>query len=83
MDGAVTGFEGDRSFAMKFTDRHFAVEIELQLSPCANGTKLTHRIGIEPKALLGKLMSPAIRAGNRKQVAANLARLKSSLERRA
>jgi uncharacterized protein YndB with AHSA1/START domain len=81
MDGAVTNFERDRSFAMKFEDRHFTVEIELQLASAANSTKVTHRIVITPRALLGKLMAPMIRAGNRKQVTANLARLKRQLER--
>jgi uncharacterized protein YndB with AHSA1/START domain len=81
MDGTVTGYDRGRHLAMHFTDRQFAVDVVFHLAPEAAGTTVTHRITITPRSFVGRLMSPMIGAGNRRQVAANLARAKALLER--
>ena len=80
MDGVVTGYEPGRHLAMRFDDDRFEVEVGFLLSASNSGTLVGHTVTITPKSLLGRLMSPLIRIGNRKQVVSNLARAKEILE---
>jgi len=83
MDGTVTGYEPHRRLAMQYLDPRFAVDVEFELADERDGTAVMHRITITPRTLLGRLLAPVIRVGNRRQVSANLMRLKELLERRS
>jgi uncharacterized protein YndB with AHSA1/START domain len=80
MDGVVTAYDPGRQLAMRFTDDRFEVAIDFRLSASGSGTLVGHTVAITPKSLLGRLMSPLIQLGNRKQVVSNLARAKEILE---
>jgi len=80
MDGIVTAYEPGRHLAMRFADDTFEVGIEFHLNASDSGTLVGHVVTITPKSLLGRLMAPVIRLGNRKQVVNNLARAKEILE---
>jgi uncharacterized protein YndB with AHSA1/START domain len=83
MDGTVTGYEPHRRLAMQYVDPRFAVDVEFELAAEKDGTAVMHRITITPRTLLGRFLAPVIRVGNRRQVSANLRRLKALLERRS
>ena len=76
MDGEVTAFEPDRRLAIRLTDRKFEVEMDIALSEEQGDTWVTLAITITPRTLGGRLMTPLIRMGNRRQVKRNLVRLK-------
>lgn len=80
MDGAVAAWEPGRLLRMDFADGNFAVTISFAFAPLAAGTRVTHSVAIDTKGMLGKVMGPLIRAGNARQVQANLVRLKSQVE---
>lgn len=80
MEGTITAHEPGGRLEMKFSEPAFAVEVSFQFLPSPGGTTVTHRIGITPKSTMARLMTPMISAGNRQQVAQNLARLKRELE---
>lgn len=80
MDGVVTAYTPGGSLGMRFTDPKFTVEVDFRLGSSPAGTEVHHRIGITPTSLMGRLMSPMIQLGNRRQVASNLDRLKRLLE---
>ena len=80
MDGVVTEYERDRRIELSFTDAKFGVVVTLACTPSAGGTRVAHAIAITPKGAMAKLFSPLIRAGNRKQVKNNVARLKQHIE---
>lgn len=80
MDGEVTAFAPASTLAMRFRDPRFTVEVQLRLRPVPDGVQVEHGIDILPGSLLGRLMSPLIQMGNRRQVANNLARLKRLAE---
>jgi len=81
MQGTVTAYAPGKSLSMQFSDAKFTVKLSFELTPTAAGTEVRHSIDIVPGSALGKLMGPLIAAGNRKQVASNLARLKGLVER--
>jgi len=76
MDGEVTAFEPDRRLAIRLTDRKFEVEMDIALSEEHGDTWVTLAITITPRTFGGRLMTPLIRVGNRRQVKRNLVRLK-------
>lgn len=80
MSGALTEFELDRTLKMQFQDSMFAVQVGFSIEATAGGTKLSHFIEIDPKTLFGRTISPMIKAGNARQVAANIERLKGLLD---
>ena len=80
MDGLVTAYEPGAALGMRFTDPKFTVQVDFLLGPGLTGTEVHHRIDITPASLVGRLMSPFIQFGNRRQVANNLDRLKHLLE---
>ena len=62
----------------KYDDSMFDVSVDLRVSPSGAETLTTHIIEITPKTFAGKLMTPLIRFGLRKQTrdaAKNLKRL--------
>lgn len=80
MDGVVTAYAPAAALGMRFSDPRFSVDVDFRLAPSASGTTVQHRIGIAPRSLVGRLMSPLIQLGNRRQVSNNLARLKRLAE---
>jgi carbon monoxide dehydrogenase subunit G len=79
MSGVVSEYDAFRRLVMDFMDPRFGVSVSLDFAPAGTGTRVTHAIAIDAKGLMGKLMGPMIRAGNEKQVKANLARLEQGL----
>jgi uncharacterized protein YndB with AHSA1/START domain len=80
MAGVLVSYEAGRRIVMKFVDARFEVMVGIELERTDAGTSVTHTIEIQPKAFLARLMSPLIRAGNRRQVTANLRRLRELCE---
>lgn len=80
MKGTVTVYEKDARLDLEFADPMFQVAIELQFAAEVDGTRVRLCITITPLTMMGKLMTPMIRAGNQQQVTSNLARLKQQLE---
>lgn len=80
MDGVVAAYDPPHRIGMRFADPTFEVVIGIACTSSERGTLVTHSVAITPKSLPGKLMTPMIRAGNRKQVERNLSRLKRRLE---
>ena len=79
MSGVVSEYDPNRRLVLDFKDPRFEVTVSLDFAPAGTGTRVTHAVSIDPKGLMGKLMAPMIRAGNEKQVKANLARLEQGL----
>lgn len=79
MDGVLTSYERDRHLASTFSDNVFTITVDFAFSPTPAGTRVVHAISIEPKRMFARLLSPLLRAGNRKQVEQNLARLSQIL----
>ena len=50
-----------------YRDRSFDVSVDLQITASPSGTCISHHIDIAPKTFFGKLLSPLIRLGLRKQ----------------
>ncbi|MBY0488589.1 MAG: SRPBCC family protein [Gemmatimonadaceae bacterium] len=78
MSGRIVAREAGARLHCLYDDSAFTVSVDLRVEPAANGTRTTHRIAITPKTLMGRLMSPLIRLGLRKQTtdaARNLRRL--------
>jgi ribosome-associated toxin RatA of RatAB toxin-antitoxin module len=80
MDGVVTDYEKDRRLGMSYTDRMFDVLVDFWFAPENGSTAVRHATEINPKSLVGKLMSPFIRVGIRRQMAKDTQTLKRLLE---
>jgi len=80
MNGIVTAYERGKRLGMKYTDRMFEVAVGFDVAPTANGTHVTERISIEPKAFIAKLMAPILRRVTRAQTSKDMAALKRVLE---
>lgn len=63
MDGRCSAHEANRHLTNTFTDKMMDVSVDFRLEPgsTAGTTNLTHTIDIEPKGLMGKILSPIIR----------------------
>lgn len=62
----------------RYVDEAMEVSVDLRVAPAPEGARTTHVVEIAPRTLVGKLMTPLIRLGLRKQTrdaAANLKRL--------
>jgi uncharacterized protein YndB with AHSA1/START domain len=79
MDGSVTEYQPPRRLAMRFGDAGFTVTVAFRVEPAGGGARVTQSLQIEPRTLFGRLMTPLIRAGTRRQLAGDNARLKSLL----
>jgi len=80
MNGIVTAYERGKLLGMRYTDRMFEVAIGFDVAPTANGSHVTERISIEPKAFVAKLMTPILRRVTRRQTTKDMAALKRVLE---
>lgn len=79
MSGLITEWDEGRSFTLGLEDARFEVTFEVRVSRASAGTIVRHAIEILPKSFVGRLMSPLIGMGNRRQVRQNLARLTKEL----
>lgn len=78
MSGEIVAREPGRRLHCRYGDRMFDVSVDLGVESEGGGTVTTHTIELEPKTWIGRLMSPLIRPGLRKQTleaAANFRRL--------
>jgi len=80
MTGTITAYAPEKELAMQLADTHFGVTWNFRLEPTEFGTRVHHAIGIELKAQIPRYMEAMIQAGNRRQVGANLTRLKKLVE---
>ena len=81
MAGEILARVPDQRLYCKYTDKMFEVGVDLLVNADSAGCMSTHIINITPKTWVGKLMSPLIRVGLKKQTrdaAANLRRLLES-----
>jgi carbon monoxide dehydrogenase subunit G len=78
MSGRIVQRDAGSRLHCVYDDAMFSVSVDLLVAPAPQGTRTTHRIAITPKTFMGRLMTPLIRLGLRKQTrdaAANLKRL--------
>lgn len=81
MAGVIVAREPGRRLHCRYSDRMFDVSVDLGVEAAEGQTVTTHTIEITPKTLMGRLMSPLIRFGLKRQTleaAANLRRLLES-----
>ena len=71
--------EGERLYNV-YRDSAFDVSVDLRGAKAPGGTTMTHIIEIAPKTFMGRLMSPLIRLGLKKQTRDAAAGLKRLLE---
>ncbi|MBS0263093.1 MAG: SRPBCC family protein [Planctomycetes bacterium] len=80
MSGEILARVPNERLYCKYVDSQFEVEVDLRVAPGPDGTLSTHIIQITPKSWLGKLFSPLIRLGLKKQTHEAAANLKKLLE---
>lgn len=81
MPGTIVAREPGRRLCARYTDRMFDVVVDLIAEPVdANACVTRHVIEITPKTLMGRLMTPIIRLGVRRQTRQAAANLRSLLE---
>jgi hypothetical protein len=67
MEGEILARVPGERLQCKYSDRSFDILVELQVAAVPGGTLITQIIDISPKTFIGRLMSPLIRLGMRKQ----------------
>lgn len=80
MDGEIVERVPGERLQCVYKDSAFEVSVDLRVSPAAGGSLTTHIIEMTPKTLVGRLMTPLIRMGLRKQTRDAAANLKALLE---
>ena len=80
MDGEILARVPGERLHCKYHDSMFEVFVDLRISPKSADTLTTHIVEIIPKTFIGKLMSPLIRMGLRKQTLEAAKNLKRLLE---
>jgi hypothetical protein len=70
---------GERLYC-KYFDSVFEVAVDLRVAAAPEGALTTHIIEITPKSFMGKIMSPLIRLGLKKQTREAAANLRKLLE---
>lgn len=78
MSGEILDRVAGERLHCRYGDAAFDVFVDLRVAPMSGGAMTTHIIEIVPKSMMGRVMSPLIRWGLRKQTrdaAANLKRL--------
>lgn len=78
MAGEILARVPGERLVCRYADAAFEVTVDLRVAPTREGCVTTHVIEIAPKTFFGRLLSPLIRLGLRKQTreaAANLRRL--------
>lgn len=82
MSGRIVAREPGRRLHYVYTDAMFDVSVDLGIERTGDGTVTTHAVAITPKTFFGKLMSPLIRLGLRKQTTEAATNLRRILEAR-
>jgi hypothetical protein len=80
MAGEIVTRTAGQRLHCKYFDGSFEVSVDLRVAAALEGALSTHVIEIAPKTFFGKLMSPLIRLGLRRQTREAAARLKALLE---
>ena len=80
MEGKIVERVPGRRLHCIYSDGQFEVSVDLHVAPSGASTLTTHIIEITPKSFMGRLMSPLIRLGVRKQTREAAANLKRLLE---
>jgi carbon monoxide dehydrogenase subunit G len=80
MSGVITDRVPGARLHYTYRDTQFDVSVDLRVAPAPGGAMTTHIIDITPKSFMGRLMSPLIRLGVRKQTKEAAANLKRLLE---
>ncbi len=80
MDGTIVARVPGERLCCRYEDAAFDVEVDLRVAPAGAGARLTHRIAITPKRLVGRLLAPLILLGLRRQTRAALDNLRRLLE---
>lgn len=80
MDGEIVARVPGERLACRYFDKMFEVSVDLRVAPAPGGATTTHIIEITPKSFVGKLMSPMVRMGIKKQSRDAAANLKKLLE---
>jgi hypothetical protein len=78
MSGVITNRVPGARLHYTYTDSQFEVSVDLRVAAAPGGAMTTHIIDISPKSFIGRMMSPLIRLGLKKQTrdaASNLKRL--------
>lgn len=81
MTGVIVAREPERRLHCRYSDRMFDVSVDLGVEAEQGQTMTAHTVEITPKTLLGRLVSPLIRSGLKRQTleaASNLRRLLES-----
>ena len=81
MSGEIVERTPGEHLHCRYFDRMFEVSVDLRVALAPAGALITHIIEITPRSFTGKLMSPLIRLGLRKQTLEAAANLKKLLER--
>ena len=80
MDGEIIDRIPGERLHCKYFDNMFDVSVDLRVASSAEGALTTHVVEITPKTFFGKLLTPLIRLGLRKQTRDAAANLKKLLE---
>ena len=80
MSGRIVARTPGSQLQCVYDDRAFAVSVDMQVAAAPEGAVTTHIIEITPKSFMGRLMSPLIRMGLRKQTRDAATNLKALLE---
>jgi uncharacterized protein YndB with AHSA1/START domain len=83
MQGSVTAYERDRKLEMQYADAMFDVGVTFAFEPLGTGTRIAHAVEIQPKGLVGKLMTPIIRSATRQQIDRDTHKLRELLQANA
>ena len=65
---------------MTLADKLFEIVVEYKLEPSLTGTHFESTLKITPQSFVARLMSPLVRMATQRQVAKDVAKLKSVLE---
>ena len=80
MSGRIVARTPGSQLHCVYDDRAFTVSVDMQIAAAPDGAVTTHIIEITPKSFMGRLMSPLIRMGLRKQTRDAATNLKALLE---
>ena len=67
MHGEIVERDPPRRLLLRFGDRSFQIEVEFRFDAIPGGTRIEHRMQVEPRSFLSRLMSPLLRKVMAKQ----------------
>ena len=69
MHGEIVERDPPRRLLLRFSDRSFQIEVEFRFDAIPGGTRIEHRMQVEPRAFLTRLFAPLLRKVMAKQTA--------------